>query len=71
MSSEDLLDIAGVCSFFGGGRPLGHSTIYRWVREGRIPQPVRIGPKMSRWRVSDCQEALSAMIEASKPGEAQ
>lgn len=25
-------------------------TVWRWVREGRLPVPLRIGPNCSRWR---------------------
>ena len=32
---------------------LSRSTIYRMLNTGQFPQPVRIGPKTVRWRMSD------------------
>ncbi len=29
------------------------TTIYRWVRDGRFPPPIPVGPKILRWRRSD------------------
>lgn len=28
-------------------------TIWRWVREGRFPSPVSLGPNCKRWKGSD------------------
>lgn len=39
------------CSRYGVAR----STWWRWLQEGRIPQPVRIGPRAVRWRLADLQ----------------
>ncbi|SFM41629.1 transcriptional regulator, AlpA family [Marinobacter pelagius] len=30
-------------------------TIWRWVREGRFPRPVKVGPGTTRWREEDLQ----------------
>lgn len=32
---------------------LKRSTIYDWMRSGRFPRPMRLGPKAVRWRQSD------------------
>ena len=32
---------------------LSRSTIYRMVKTGQFPPPVRVGPKAVRWRLSD------------------
>lgn len=67
MTDDKLLSVAEVGAFFGGaGKPLAKPTIWRWVREGRVPKPIKIGAHLSRWRQSECQEALDAMIAASK-----
>lgn len=64
---EEMLSIREVCRFFGGAeRPLDQSTIYRWVRAGKLPRPVRMGPLTLRWRRSDCQQALDTMAQASR-----
>lgn len=30
-------------------------TIWRWAREGRFPQPVKLGDNCTRWRLADLQ----------------
>lgn len=44
-----------VCALLGISAP----TVYRWVREGRIPAPRKIGPRVSGWRVSDLRALLA------------
>lgn len=29
---------------------VSRQTVWRWVREGRFPSPVKIGPAAVRWR---------------------
>jgi predicted DNA-binding transcriptional regulator AlpA len=59
----DLLDRSAVCQFFGGTRPLNAATLYRGIRKGRYPAPVKVGPGSSRWLRSECEAALAAMAE--------
>jgi len=59
----ELLDKAEVLRLFGGSRPLNASTLYRGIRQGRYPKPVRVGPNSSRWLLAECQAALRAMVE--------
>ncbi|APX94305.1 hypothetical protein BWR19_15940 [Halomonas sp. 1513] len=28
-------------------------TIWRWAREGKFPQPVKLGDNCTRWRLAD------------------
>lgn len=30
-------------------------TIWRWVREGRFPSPIKLTPGCSRWRMADVE----------------
>ena len=32
---------------------VSRSTLWRWVKQGLFPKPVRLGPKAVRWRESD------------------
>ena len=32
---------------------LSRSTIYAWMRQGRFPQSVQVGPHTVRWRLDD------------------
>jgi prophage regulatory protein len=38
-TERELLELLGI----------GRVTLWRWVRDGRFPQPVRIGPGSKRW----------------------
>jgi predicted DNA-binding transcriptional regulator AlpA len=58
----ELLDRRAVAEFFGGTRPLNPATLYRGIRRGRFPAPVRVGG-CSRWLRSECEQALSKMLE--------
>jgi predicted DNA-binding transcriptional regulator AlpA len=59
----DLLDRREVCKFFGGSRPLNAATLYRGIRKGHFPKPVKVGPGSSRWLRAECEAALRAMAE--------
>jgi predicted DNA-binding transcriptional regulator AlpA len=63
VSLADLLDRVEVCRFFGGSRPLNPATLYRGIRKGRFPAPVKVGPGSSRWLRAECEAALQAMAE--------
>jgi predicted DNA-binding transcriptional regulator AlpA len=60
----DLLDRKDTCRFFGNIHP---STLWRGIKAGRYPQPIRIGPQLRRWSRSECETALQAMIGAARP----
>lgn len=34
---------------------VGRVTPWRWAREGDFPQPVKLGGKCTRWRLSDLE----------------
>jgi predicted DNA-binding transcriptional regulator AlpA len=61
-SGEQMMTMKDVCVFFGGEtQPLDPSTIYRWIRFGRFPKPLKIGRgNVSRWLRSDCQAVLAS-----------
>ena len=59
----ELLDRREVCRFFGGTKPLDPATLYRGIRKGRYPAPVKVGPGSSRWLRSECEAALRVMAE--------
>ncbi|MEM9222193.1 MAG: AlpA family phage regulatory protein [Pseudomonadota bacterium] len=41
-----------------GPIPVGRSTWWAGVKEGRFPQPLKLGPKTTVWRVSDINELI-------------
>jgi len=45
-----------------------HRTqVWRMTREGRLPQPIKIGLNSTRWRVGEIRAARSAMEENAAP----
>jgi predicted DNA-binding transcriptional regulator AlpA len=61
--NSHLLDRDEVCRFFGGSRPINPATLYRGIRQGRYPKPVKVGPGSSRWLRSECERALGSMVD--------
>ena len=56
---EHLLNRVEVCRWFGN---IHSATLYRGIRHGRYPKPVKIGGS-SRWLLSECEAALQAMVD--------
>jgi hypothetical protein len=52
----EMMTVSATCAFFGGDKPINPSTLYRGIRAGRYPPPVKLGGKISRWRRSKCAE---------------
>jgi predicted DNA-binding transcriptional regulator AlpA len=59
LNRRDLFDRRTVQEYFGG---IHSATLYRWVRQGRVPRPIKMG-SLSRWLRSECEAALAVMIE--------
>lgn len=38
--------------------PVQRSTIWIWTKEGRFPQPVKLGQATVCWRLSDVQQFI-------------
>jgi prophage regulatory protein len=56
MKERKILRIAGVCEVTGAKPP----TIYEWVRKGRFPKPVKLGPRFSGWYSDEVQEWINS-----------
>ena len=66
MTEERLLSartIAAMCE-------VDISTIYKWMRAGDFPPPLKVGGKAnSRWRYSDVKEWMDGLKpDATRPG---
>ena len=44
---------------------LGRSTIYRLMRDGSFPEPLKIGPRAVRWWESEIEAWLAARPRAT------
>ena len=61
LSPAVLLDKDATRRFFGGTRPISVATLYRAIAKKIIPPPIKVVGS-SRWILSECEEARSAMI---------
>lgn len=41
--------------------PVSRSTWWNGVKEGKFPQPVKLGPKTTVWKVSDIRALIDGM----------
>ena len=46
-----------------GPLPIDRSTLWRWVKEGRFPKPVKIGPNTTAWRAEDVRRFLADPLQ--------
>jgi predicted DNA-binding transcriptional regulator AlpA len=67
---HEMMTLAATCEFFGGDRPINFSTLYRGIKDGRFPKPVRIGANTSRWVRSECEAARRRLMESRDEPEA-
>jgi predicted DNA-binding transcriptional regulator AlpA len=56
-----LLTMTETCQFFGGSKPINPATLYRGIKAGRYPAPVKIGPNISRWLLARCEASLAEL----------
>ena len=40
---------------------VGPATVWRWVKSGRLPPPVKLGPNTTAWRVGELRRAMAAV----------
>jgi len=41
--------------------PVSRSTWWQGVKDGRFPQPVKLGPRVTAWRAADIRELLESL----------
>lgn len=44
-----------------GPIPVGKSTWWQGVRDGRFPKPIKLGPKTTAWRVVDIRSLIERL----------
>lgn len=47
--------------------PVGRSTWWAGVKSGRFPQPVKLGPRTTVWRVEDIQALIDEAAKQLSP----
>ncbi|WP_145025578.1 helix-turn-helix transcriptional regulator [Geobacter argillaceus] len=45
--------------------PVSKTTWWKGIKEGRFPQPVKLGPRTTAWRVEDIRRLIESPDEAS------
>ncbi len=45
---------------------IGHSTFLAHVQNGRLPKPIKLGPRTSRWLLGDILDFKARLIEESR-----
>ena len=47
--------------------PVSKSTWWDGVRSGRYPQPVKLGPRITAWRVEDIRALIENGVDGGAP----
>ncbi len=58
VKEEGLLRLPEVLKRF----PVSRSTWWAGVKSGKFPKSVKIGPRMTAWRMSDIESLIQRMI---------
>lgn len=46
--------------------PIGRSTWWKWVAEGKAPQPVKLGPRTTAWKSEEISEFIAQLGERGR-----
>lgn len=46
--------------------PISHATLWRKVKDGSFPAPVKLSPRVTAWRVEDVRAWLLAPTDVAK-----
>jgi predicted DNA-binding transcriptional regulator AlpA len=61
----DLVDQAVACKVIGGSNtPIHPSTLWRGIKAGRYPKPIKVGPGTNRWRAGELLEVVEQAAAA-------
>ena len=56
--NDVLLHATAVCRLIGGTRPINPATLWRGVKAGRYPRPLKISPNANCWKRSEVVAAI-------------
>lgn len=48
--------------------PASKGTIYNWINDGILAPPVKLGARISAWRLSDLEDFIKRCEEATRTG---
>jgi len=58
---ERFIRVKDVAQMIGMGR----STVWMLTKQGKFPQPLRLGPKVTVWRLSEIEKWIEEKIRES------
>lgn len=56
INPNQIINISEMCQYLNKGR----TTIWCWVRDGKLPQPIRVGRKTVGWSQKQFQQWLES-----------
>jgi prophage regulatory protein len=59
IANPDLIDVNELARMFGG---VSKATIWRGVKDGRFPRPIKLGPYICRWSRAEAQAHLERLM---------
>jgi predicted DNA-binding transcriptional regulator AlpA len=59
LSDDALVDKLYVCHLFS----CSVATVWRWSKDGRLPAPIKLGARTTRWRVGSLRSRLRSLSE--------
>ena len=60
--SDRFMRIAEILSVI----PIGRSTWWKWVAEGKAPKPVKLGPRTTAWKADEVYELIAQLEEQGR-----
>lgn len=60
----ELLTIEELCKYTHYKR----SSLYRWMKEGTFPKPLKLGERRVRWNKKDVDKWFKKQLEVLNPG---
>jgi len=65
LPQTEICDVNQIVAAFG----ISATTWWEGVRKGYFPKPLRLGPRMTRWRTADVRKLLEEGTSEWKPNE--
>jgi predicted DNA-binding transcriptional regulator AlpA len=67
LPSSGLLRLASILAP-DGPIPVSKSTWWAGVKTGRFPKPIKLGPRITAWRVEDIRALIESLHKAPEAG---
>lgn len=67
MNKKILVRIADIASTptKAGILPVSPATIWRWVRDGKFPQPFKLSAGVTAWHAADIEQFIATSLAAT------